>query len=119
MNSSGFTFRRVKEEMIENLLEREIEPFLTLNHWDIPQIFLEKGGWANRDCIDYFLEYTNILSDEFGDVVKNWITHNEPWVISHLGYSLGTHAPGIKSFSDWKLFYKKLVYWELELVQAY
>jgi len=97
-NQRGLDFYK---SQIDELLRLDITPFLTLNHWDIPQLFVEKGGWVNRDCIDYFLEYANILSEEFGDVVKNWITHNEPWVISHLGYSLGTHAPGIKSFSDY------------------
>ena len=37
--------------LIDNLNERDIEPFITLNHWDIPQIFYERGGWDNRDCI--------------------------------------------------------------------
>ena len=97
-NQKGIDFYK---SQIDELLKLEIIPFLTLNHWDIPQLFLEKGGWTNRDCIDYFLEYVNILSKEYGDLVKNWITHNEPWVISHLGYSLGTHAPGCQSFSDY------------------
>ncbi len=97
-NQKGIDFYKFQ---IDELLKNNINPFLTLNHWDIPQLFLEKGGWTKRDCINYFLEYANILSMEYGDVVKNWITHNEPWVISHLGYSLGTHAPGIKSFSDY------------------
>ena len=61
----------------------------------------EKGGWTKRDNIDYFLEYAHLLSKEYGDQVKNWITHNEPWVISHLGFAIGTHAPGLKSFSDY------------------
>ena len=97
-NQKGIDFYKFQ---IEELLEKGIRPFLTLNHWDVPQIFLEKGGWTNRDCIDYFLEYANILSCEYGNLIENWITHNEPWVISHLGYSIGTHAPGIKSFSDY------------------
>tara|TARA_A100001011_G_scaffold329983_1_gene355588 strand:- start:652 stop:2004 length:1353 start_codon:yes stop_codon:yes gene_type:complete len=97
-NQKGIDFYKFQ---IEELLEKGIKPFLTLNHWDIPQIFLEKGGWTNRDCIDYFLEYVNILSYEYGNIIENWITHNEPWVISHLGYSVGTHAPGIKSFRDY------------------
>ena len=80
--------------IIDDLLNRDIEPFLTLNHWDIPQIFLENGGWTNRDCIKYFLDYTDIVSREFGDKVKYWITHNEPWVISNCGYKDGIHAPG-------------------------
>jgi len=97
-NQKGIDYYK---RQIDYLLSLDIIPFLTLNHWDIPQNFLDKGGWAKRECIEYFLEYVNILSRELGDFVQNWITHNEPWVISHLGYSQGTHAPGNKSFSDY------------------
>ncbi len=97
-NQKGIDFYK---SQIEELLKHDIEPFLTLNHWDIPQLFQEKGGWTKRDNIDYFLDYAHLLSKEYGDQVKNWITHNEPWVISHLGFAIGTHAPGLKSFSDY------------------
>jgi len=90
-NQKGLDFY---SRMIDDLLRRNIEPFLTLNHWDIPQIFLEKGGWTNRDCIEHFLDYSDIVSSEFGDRVKYWVTHNEPWVISNCGYKEGIHAPG-------------------------
>ena len=90
-NQKGLDFY---SRIIDDLLRRDIEPFLTLNHWDIPQIFLEKGGWTNRDCIQHFLDYSDIVSSEFGDRVKYWVTHNEPWVISNCGYKEGIHAPG-------------------------
>ena len=96
-NQKGLDFYN---RMIHNLLDRGIEPFLTLNHWDVPQIFLEKGGWTNRDCIKYFLEYSDIVSREFGDIINYWITHNEPWVISNCGYKDGIHAPGETSVYD-------------------
>ncbi len=96
-NQKGLDFYR---RLIDNLLNRDIEPFLTLNHWDIPQIFLEKGGWTNRDCIKYFLDYSDIVSREYGDIVKYWITHNEPWVISNCGYKDGIHAPGEQLFYE-------------------
>jgi len=96
-NQKGLDFY---SKLIDNLLDRGIEPFLTLNHWDIPQIFLEKGGWTKRDNMKYFLDYANIVSKEFGDKINYWITHNEPWVISNCGYKDGIHAPGEQSFFD-------------------
>ena len=96
-NQRGLDFY---SRLIDNLLNRNIEPFLTLNHWDIPQVFLDKGGWTNRDCIQYFLDYTNIVSKEYGDKIKYWITHNEPWVISNCGYKDGIHAPGEQLFYE-------------------
>ena len=96
-NQKGIDFY---SRMIENLLNRGIEPFLTLNHWDVPQIFLERGGWINRDCMKYFMDYADIVSREFGDMIRYWITHNEPWVISNCGYNDGIHAPGETSFYD-------------------
>ena len=45
-----------------------------------------------------FTEYAAIVFDALGDVVSDWITHNEPWVTSFLGYAYGTKAPGI---ADW------------------
>ena len=97
INLKGLDFY---ERMVDNLLSRNVDPFLTLNHWDIPQNFYEKGGWLNRDTSKYFLDYANIMSEKLGDRVKNWITHNEPWVIAYLGFNEGTHAPGHKSLFE-------------------
>jgi beta-glucosidase len=44
--------------------------------------------------VDYFEKYARICFENFGDRVKNWITFNEPWCSSVLGYGLGEHAPG-------------------------
>ena len=93
INSKGLDFY---DKMVDGLLKRGIEPFLTLNHWDVPQAFHDRGGWLKRDASQIFLDYTEIVSNKLGDRVKNWITHNEPWVIAHLGYNEGKHAPGHK-----------------------
>jgi len=85
------------DRLVDDLLSRNIDPFVTLNHWDIPQGFQEKGGWVDRESIEYFLDYVDIITNNLGDRVKNWITHNEPWIIAYLGYNEGTHAPGYKS----------------------
>jgi len=88
------------DKLVDDLLLRNIDPFVTLNHWDIPQEFQDRGGWVDRESIKYFLDYVDIITKKLGDRVKNWITHNEPWVIAYLGYNEGTHAPGYSSLAQ-------------------
>jgi beta-glucosidase len=85
--------------LIDGLLEAGIDPFVTLYHWDLPQVLEDKGGWANRDTAYAFAEYAGIVADKFGDRVNHWITLNEPWVAAVVGYVDGRHAPGHRSFN--------------------
>ena len=82
--------------MIDALLEAGIQPAVTLYHWDLPQALQDAGGWANRDIADWFAEFAGIAGEAFGDRVPKWITLNEPWVVAHVGYRDGRHAPGIR-----------------------
>jgi len=93
VNPAGLDFY---DGLVDALLDAGITPFATLYHWDLPQALQEAGGWANRDTVDRFLDYTAAVTARLGDRVKNWITHNEPWCISHLGHEQGCHAPGLK-----------------------
>ena len=86
--------------LVDGLLEARIEPVVTLYHWDLPQALQDQGGWPSRDTVSAFVEYADIVSQKLGDRVKRWITHNEPWCISVLGYANGEHAPGIKDWSQ-------------------
>ncbi len=90
----GFDFYN---KLIDELIANGIEPLATLYHWDLPQTLQDKGGWANREIVDSFVEYAEAAVDAFGDRVQNWITLNEPWCVSWLGYMLGVHAPGVKN----------------------
>ncbi len=81
---------------MDNLLEAGIRPFPTLYHWDLPQTLQDQGGWANRDIVDAFAEYSLTVTRRLGDRVKQWVTHNEPWCIAVLGHEEGAHAPGLK-----------------------
>jgi beta-glucosidase len=91
----GLDFYR---RLIERLLELGIEPIATLYHWDLPQSLQDAGGWASRDTAERFGEYAAMLADEYGDIVDQWITQNEPFVAAFLGHAEGTKAPGLR---DW------------------
>jgi beta-glucosidase len=82
------------DRLIDGLLERGIEPLVTLYHWDLPQSLEDEGGWLNRDTVERFAEYAAACFDAYGDRVRRWITINEPWIVGLLGYRLGLHAPG-------------------------
>ena len=95
VNHAGVRFYR---ELAEGLRERGIEPIATLYHWDLPQALQDRGGWAERETAERFAEYAALMATELGDVVSEWITINEPWVIAFQGHAHGTKAPGIR---DW------------------
>jgi beta-glucosidase len=80
--------------LVDALLEKGIEPVLTLYHWDLPQGLEDEGGWRNRDTVERFVEYAQTCYEAFGDRVKWWLTINEPWIVGLLGYLHGLHAPG-------------------------
>jgi beta-glucosidase len=86
------------DRLIAGLEARDIEPCLTLYHWDLPQALQEKGGWAARDTIDAFARYATILAETFGDRIGRWITQNEPWVSVFPGHRDGVFAPGLTSW---------------------
>ncbi len=92
-NTQGLDFY---ERMVDGLLRRGVQPYLTLNHWDLPQALQLKGGWAARDTVDRFVDYAVGMNKRLGDRVASIVTHNEPWVISVLGHETGIFAPGIK-----------------------
>ncbi|MGZ3946388.1 MAG: glycoside hydrolase family 1 protein, partial [Mucilaginibacter sp.] len=87
--------------VIDHCLSQGIEPWVTIYHWDLPQALELKGGWTNRDIIEWFTQYTAVCAKYFGDRVKHWMVMNEPSVFSGAGYFFGIHAPGrtgIKNF---------------------
>jgi beta-glucosidase len=93
-NEQGFDFY---ERLVDALLERGIAPYMTLYHWDLPQALQERGGWANRETVDRFVEYASEVGRRLGDRVASIATHNEPWVIAILGHESGIFAPGLRS----------------------
>lgn len=97
VNKEGIDFYN---RLIDGALARGIEPWITMYHWDLPQILQDRGGWCNRDSADWFAEYADVLSRSFGDRVSNWITFNEPLCIAWIGNLWGDMAPGIKDLSS-------------------
>ena len=93
VNAKGLDFY---SRLVDGMLERGLQPWATLYHWDLPQALQDQGGWASRDCVDAFLAYTDVVSRHLGDRVKHWITHNEPWCTAIMGNHEGVHAPGLK-----------------------
>ncbi|GLB39191.1 putative glycosyl hydrolase 1 family protein [Lyophyllum shimeji] len=95
VNQEGIRFYR---DFIEELVKAGIKPCVTLYHWDLPHTLHDRyGGWLNRETVDDFVHYAKVCFQAVGDLVKHWITHNEPWIISVLGYGYGIFAPGRSS----------------------
>jgi len=86
VNPAGLDFY---DRLVDELLANGIDPFVTLYHWDLPQALEDHGGWPDRDTVEAFTEYVEVVVCRLGDRVRHWITLNEPWVISWLGYGLG------------------------------
>ncbi|MCB2174876.1 MAG: beta-glucosidase [Actinomycetales bacterium] len=80
--------------LVDELLAAEIEPIITMYHWDLPQPLEDAGGWPARETAERFGEYAAIVVDALGDRVRRWTTLNEPWCSAFLGYASGVHAPG-------------------------
>ena len=97
-NAKGLAFY---DKLIDGLLEAGITPWVTLYHWDLPQALQQRGGFLNRDMVEWFGDYAEIVAGRLGDRVKHWMTFNEPPVVMGLGYHEGMFAPGLKlPFAD-------------------
>lgn len=97
INSKGADFYK---RIIDTCIKKGIEPWVTLYHWDLPQRLEDKGGWTNRDIVEWFSDYTDICTRLLGDKVKKWIVLNEPMSFTGLGYFSGYHAPGKKGLRN-------------------
>jgi beta-glucosidase len=97
INTKGLDFY---DRLVDELLGNGMTPYATLFHWDTPQWVEDQGGWPVRGTVDHFNAYVEAVVDRLGDRVGHWITHNEPWVVSWIGYGWGHHAPGRTSEAD-------------------
>jgi beta-glucosidase len=93
VNDKGLDFY---DRLVDALCREQIEPMLTLYHWDLPEALQSQlGGWLHADMPMIFADYAAVLFDRLGDRVRLWLTINEPWVLTDAGYFHGTFPPGI------------------------
>ncbi len=92
VNEKGIAFYN---KLINTLVANDIEPWVTLFHWDLPlALQMEMDGLLNPEIAHEFANYGRLCFERFGDRVKNWITLNEPWCSAFLGHGNGYFAPG-------------------------
>ena len=116
VNQAGLDFY---SRLVDELLANDIEPLLTLYHWDLPAALDDKGGWLNRDSADWFAEYGQVLYRALDGRVKKWVTLNEPWVITDGGYLHGVLAPGHRNKYEAPIATHNLMRAHGAAVQAY
>ena len=93
INEKGLDFY---DRLIDELLENNITPYVTLFHWDYPYELYKRGGWLNPESVNWFTEYTKVVVERFSDRVSHWITQNEPQCFIGTGHQGGQHAPGLQ-----------------------
>ncbi|MEB0001671.1 GH1 family beta-glucosidase [Cryobacterium sp. 10S3] len=91
LNPEGVAFYRA---ILAGMRERDIAPYVTLYHWDLPQELEDLGGWGDRETAFRFADFAAQTVSALGDLASTWITLNEPWCSAFLGYGSGAHAPG-------------------------
>lgn len=92
VNQKGLDFYN---KLVDELLAADIEPFITLFHWDLPQILQDKyGGWKDKRMAQLFADYSDVVSRSLGDRVKRWATINEIMCFTSLAHKSDWHAPG-------------------------
>jgi beta-glucosidase len=96
-NENGLDFY---DRLTDACLEFGITPWVTLYHWDLPQILQDKGGWVNRDVLGWFEDYSGSVLKRLSDRVVHWMSLNEPLAFTGAGYFLGIHAPGKTGLSN-------------------
>jgi len=116
VNEPGLDFYK---RLVDELLKHDIEPLLTLYHWDLPVALDDRGGWLNRDSADWFADYAATLYRALDGRVKKWVTINEPWVITDGGYLHGALAPGHRNLFETPIASHNLMRAHGRAVEAY
>lgn len=79
--------------LVKELKAANIEPMVTLYHWDLPYELYLKGGWLNPESPEWFAEYTAVVVKALSPWVKYWMTINEPQCFIGISYKGAVHAP--------------------------
>ncbi len=94
VNEKGINFY---DRLVDELLGAGIEPYITLYHCELPYEIYKRGGWMNREIVEWFGEYAALVAERFSDRVTHFFTLNEPQCFIGLGFLNGAHAPGLKA----------------------
>jgi beta-glucosidase len=78
---------------LEALKDAQIEPMVTLHHFTSPLWLAERGGWSNPDVVARFVDYASRVAEQLHDLVKWWITLNEPSILGVKAYIEGSWPP--------------------------
>ncbi|BDR55948.1 6-phospho-beta-glucosidase [Xylocopilactobacillus apis] len=74
-NEEGLKFY---DDLFDECLKYQIEPVITLSHFEMPYHLVEKyGGWRNRKLIDFFTNFAEVVFKRYKNKVKYWMTFNE------------------------------------------
>ena len=93
VNAEGLDYY---DRLVDAIVERDLNPNLTLYHWELPSAMADIGGWANRETAMRFADMTRAVIERLGDRVERVATVNEPWCVAWLSHFLGGHAPGLR-----------------------
>ena len=93
VNEEGVKFYK---DVIDELTNNGIEPYITMYHWDYPEALQRKGGWVNPESVEWFSEYAKVVAESFSDKVKYFITLNEPQCFSGISFLHKEHAPALE-----------------------
>ncbi|HVQ95972.1 MAG TPA: family 1 glycosylhydrolase, partial [Mycobacteriales bacterium] len=91
VNQAGLGFY---DRLVDELLAAGIRPYVTLYHWDLPQVQQDRGGWPARETAFAFAELAAVVGAKLGDRVTDWFTVNEPLCSAWIGHLEGKMAPG-------------------------
>lgn len=88
-NPEGLAFY---DQLIDYLLEKGIEPFVTLYHFECPQALVDAfGGWKSRQMVDAYVAYAKVCFEHFKGRVKRWVTVNEQLIATAAGIMSGNY----------------------------
>jgi beta-glucosidase len=92
VNQKGLDFYH---RLIDSMLKHGVTPWVAMFHWDLPQVLEDEGGWRVRGTCDAFAQYADTIVRAYRDRVKNWMTLNEIYCFTALGYGGGDKAPRV------------------------
>ena len=93
VNEAGLDFY---DRLVDACLQRDVQPWACLYHWELPAALADLGGWRNADVSHWFAEFADVVMRRIGDRLHAAATFNEPWCIAWLSHFLGQHAPGVR-----------------------